>query len=27
VFGHVVDGFGVLDGIVQGDRIVTVTVQ
>jgi cyclophilin family peptidyl-prolyl cis-trans isomerase/HEAT repeat protein len=27
VFGHVVDGFAVLDGIVQGDRIVTVTVR
>jgi cyclophilin family peptidyl-prolyl cis-trans isomerase len=27
VFGHVVEGFAVLDGIVQGDRIVTVTVQ
>ena len=27
VFGHVVDGLAVLDAIVQGDRIVRVTVQ
>jgi cyclophilin family peptidyl-prolyl cis-trans isomerase/HEAT repeat protein len=27
VFGHVTDGFGVLDAIVQGDRITTITVQ
>jgi cyclophilin family peptidyl-prolyl cis-trans isomerase/HEAT repeat protein len=27
VFGHVTDGFAVLDAIVQGDRIMTITVQ
>ena len=27
VFGYVIDGFAVLDAIVQGDRIATITVQ
>jgi len=27
VFGHVIAGYDALDAIVQGDRIVTVTVQ